>query len=35
VALTAEDLREIGAEPSKLTVHGRRMDEDSMKIVED
>ncbi len=35
VALSAEDVREINAELSKLTVHGLRMDEDNMKAVED
>jgi aryl-alcohol dehydrogenase-like predicted oxidoreductase len=34
VDLSAEDVREIGAELSKLTVHGVRMDEDNMKVVE-
>ena len=34
VVLTAEDLREIGAELAKLTVYGLRMDEANMAVVE-
>jgi len=34
VALTDEDLRKIGTEVSKLTVHGLRMDEANMAVVE-
>jgi len=34
VELTAEDLREIGTELSKLTVYGLRMDEANMAVVE-
>jgi aryl-alcohol dehydrogenase-like predicted oxidoreductase len=35
VPLSVEDVRVINDELSKLTVHGLRMDEDNMKIVED
>ena len=35
VVLSAEDVREIDDELSRLTVHGLRMDEDNMKVVED
>jgi aryl-alcohol dehydrogenase-like predicted oxidoreductase len=34
VELTALELRQMSAELATLTVHGRRMDEDNMKLVE-